>query len=76
MHISEIDLVNQTFKALFQHAVPASISDSTIEPKLMNHGESMDAGTAFWNELGEGAAATIGTFSSDRGSLESLLKIC
>ena len=36
----------------------------------------MDAGTAFWNERGEGAAATIGTFASHSISLESFLKIC
>ena len=36
----------------------------------------MDAGTAFWNDRGEGAAATIGTFASHAISLQSLLKIC
>ena len=36
----------------------------------------MDAGTAFWNDRGEGAAATIGTFASDWGSLKSLQKNC
>ena len=36
----------------------------------------MDAGTAFWNDRGEGAAATIGTFASHSISLESFLKIC
>ena len=34
----------------------------------------MDAGTAYLNDCGEGAAATIGTFASDWGSQESLLK--
>ena len=36
----------------------------------------MDAETAFWNDRGEGAAATIGTFASHSISLESLLQIC
>ena len=36
----------------------------------------MDAGTAFWNDRGEGAAATIGTFDNRSISLKSLLKIC
>ena len=36
----------------------------------------MDAGTAFENERGEGAAATLETFACHSISLESLLKNC